>query len=369
MKKSLRLKRNLLHILYMILFWLFAFYIFSILRNYGIFAVDDSGAFVLVKRLEWRVQIIQATICSIILGISYGVLDIILNRELFRKGSFGFIILFKSIVYLLITIVLNALMMITYIILSGGVVYEELGEVKRFFLMARTPVMLLYVLICSFLINSFNQINQKFGPGVLFKLLTGRYHHPKEEEKIFMFIDMKSSTNYAERLGHIKFSQLIQDCFYDLADVVRQYKAHIEKYVGDEVLLTWDLRDGLENANCINTFFGFQEALGKKADYYLDKYNFVPEFKAGMNAGLVTVAEVGEIKKEIEHHGDVLNIASRIQNKCNEYNKKLLVSEFLERKLNTNKEIKSELLGSILLKGKEQTVNVYSIELKPISQS
>lgn len=175
------------------------------------------------------------------------------------------------------------------------------------------------------MINSFNQVNEKFGPCIFYKLLIGKYHRPKEEEKIFMFIDMKSSTAYAERLGHIKFSELIQGCFFYLTDVVRRFKAQVYKYVGDEVILFCELKEGLENANRIKTFFGFQGAICKKGYYYNQKYNFIPEFKAGMNVGFVTVAEVGEIKKEIENDGDVFSTAARIQSVCNDYNRKLLI--------------------------------------------
>ena len=29
------------------------------------------------------------------------------------------------------------------------------------------------------------QVNDKFGPGILWKFITGKYFHPREEEKIF----------------------------------------------------------------------------------------------------------------------------------------------------------------------------------------
>ena len=112
-----------------------------------------------------------------------------------------------------------------------------------------------------------------------------------------MFLDLKSSTTYAERLGHIKYSKLIQDCFYDLTDVVANRQAQIYQYVGDEVVLTWKTRDGLVNNNCIYTYFDFENALQEKSNYYEEEYGLVPKFKAGLDSGTITVAEVGEIKK------------------------------------------------------------------------
>jgi len=62
---------------------------------------------------------------------------------------------------------------------------------------------------------------------------------------------------------------------------------------------------------------------------YLDLYGVYPEFKAGLHAGKVVVTWIGDIKKEIVYHGDVLNTTSRLEAECNRYNQTLLVSEFI----------------------------------------
>ena len=86
------------------------------------------------------------------------------------------------------------------------------------------------------------QVNDKFGQGILINFLLGRYHKPREEERIFMFMDLRSSTTYAEKLGHILYSKLIQDCFYDLTDIAKKYGTQIYQYIGDEVVLTWKVK-------------------------------------------------------------------------------------------------------------------------------
>jgi len=44
-----------------------------------------------------------------------------------------------------------------------------------------------------------------------------------------------------------------------------------------------------------------------KSKYYLEKYDILPSFKAGMHLGEATVGEIGVIKKDIVFSGDVLN--------------------------------------------------------------
>jgi adenylate cyclase len=230
-----------------------------------------------------------------------------------------------------------------------------------YYLSARVFSVIVFWGIACMLALFILQINEKFGQGVLINFLLGRYHRPKEDKRIFMFMDLKSSTTHAEKLGHIRYSQLIQDCFFDLTDIVLSYEAKIYQYVGDEVVLSWDVEKGINHQNCLKTFFAYDNLLQRKSAYYKNKYGVIPEFKAGLNLGAVTVAEVGEIKKELAYHGDVLNTAARIQGRCNEYNKKLLVSEELKNNFEKQPTYGFEFLGDVILKGKEEPVNIYAV--------
>lgn len=203
------------------------------------------------------------------------------------------------------------------------------------------------------------QINLLIGENNLGKLLHGKFYTPKEEKRIFMFLDLQSSTHHAERLGHIKYSKMIQDCFNDLG-VVIENEAEIYQYVGDEVILTWELKAGLRNQNCLNAFFNFKNQLNKKKEKYLKNYGYVPFFKAGVNSGMVIVTEVGKYKKEIAYHGDTINTAARIQGKCNTFKQELLISNNLKKQLVSTKFTFNEI-GHIALKGKKEEVSIFSV--------
>ncbi len=214
------------------------------------------------------------------------------------------------------------------------------------------------VLLALFLV----QVSEKFGPGVLLSFLLGKYYRPREEQRVFMFMDLKSSTTYAELLGHHKYSRLIQDCFYDLTDVVARYKADIYQYVGDEVVLTWRVDHGVADGNCLEIFYAFDEAILNRRAHYEGVYGLVPEFKAGINSGIVMAAEVGEIKKELAFHGDAINTASRIQGQCNNFDRRLLISGNLKNRLADLPCYKFSLIGEVALKGKQRMVPLYEVE-------
>ena len=142
--------------------------------------------------------------------------------------------------------------------------------------------------------------------------------------------------------------------------VVVENESEIYQYVGDEVILTWKLQDGLRKQNCINAYFNFKQQLDKNQEHYVRNYNCRPFFKAGMNAGIVTVTEVGKYKKEIAYHGDTINTAARIQSKCNDLKQELLISRDLKDKLDDTG-FTFDKLDSIALRGKEMKVPIYGV--------
>jgi adenylate cyclase len=206
------------------------------------------------------------------------------------------------------------------------------------------------------------EVNKKFGPGILLPLLLGKYRHPKEEERIFMFMDLKSSTTIAEQLGHFKYSAFIRDAFMDINFILSPYDAEVYQYVGDEIVVCWKTEEGLKNLACVNFFFACEKEFSKRSEYYKSKYGMTPEFKASLHVGKVTVVEIGEIKRDLAYHGDTINTAARIQSMCNEYKKKLLVSDLFAEVSLLNKNFNTQKLGSILLKGKTIPVGILSVE-------
>jgi adenylate cyclase len=126
-----------------------------------------------------------------------------------------------------------------------GVTFNEKSWDYVFYLL------LTYYFFMTLAISFINQVNKKYGPGVLIPLLLGRYRNPREEERIFMFMVLKSSTSTAKKLGHLKYSAFIRDCFMDINEVLLPFHAQVYQYVGDEIVVTWSESEGIKNQFCI----------------------------------------------------------------------------------------------------------------------
>lgn len=204
-------------------------------------------------------------------------------------------------------------------------------------------------------------VNEKYGPGVFRDFLLGRYFRPRREERIFMFLDLRSSTAIAEKLGEEPYFRFIQEVFRDVTPAILKNRGQIYQYVGDEVVISWPLDAGLEQGRCIACFLDIQRLLRKRAAYYEEIYGHQPEFKAGLHYGHVMAGEVGIVKREIAFSGDVLNTTARIQSKCNELGVDVLLSEKLVRALPPAIQGAARALGALPLRGKADEVVVYTM--------
>ncbi len=305
----------------------------------------------------------NAFVVGFFMGIGFGVLELFMVSKLNRRiktFSIPVIILTKATIYSLIIFLLSNILAIWGGLFEGKIwddFYPYLYSIKQLYF-------IIYSLIIFCIILFFLQISRLLGEGVLFKILFGKYNKPIEEDRIFMFLDIKSSTTLAENMGHEKFYSLLNSFFHEITDPVLMTKSEIYQYVGDEVVFTWKTEQGLQDINCLRLFFLIKERIEENRGNYLSEYGVVPQFKAGVHFGKVIVGQIGDLKREIVYNGDVLNTTSRIQDLCNKYNQELLISRRLLSQLKLTTEYDQEYLGQVKLRGREKDIHLYSVTKK-----
>jgi adenylate cyclase len=212
----------------------------------------------------------------------------------------------------------------------------------------------------------FIHLDRLLGPGVLLGYVTGRYHRPRRERRIFMFLDLKGSTTLADEMDADRYFDFLHRYFTAMSEPILETDAEIYQYVGDEIVLTWKMRSGLPEANCIRVFFLIEDHIQAHRDRFLQTYGVVPEFKAGVHAGEVITAQIGELKREIVYNGDVLNTTARIQALCNPLGQKLLVSAELIESLSLGEEYTVVELGSVPLRGKAEALELCAVNRRDL---
>ena len=319
-----------------------------------------------------RILLIGAA-ATVIGGTAIGSFEVLFFSRVLGRLPFGLSLLVKGIFYLVCIFFFTTLAtQVSYSFIINKPLFHE-DVLNRLAVYIQSPKIWATTIYWGIMIIAavfILQVSQKFGRGVLLNFILGKYHQPKEESRIFMFLDLTSSTAYAERLGHIKYSRLIQDCFYDLTAAAADCHANIYQYVGDEVVLTWQKETGLKNNRCINVFFEYQQAIKKREDHYKHEYGLVPEFKAGVHLGTVTVVEDDTLNGEFGLGGnaslatvDALNTTARIRSLCKTYKKNLIVSaELLSLLPELDNDFSVESIGVCQLKGKQNVIALFSVE-------
>jgi adenylate cyclase len=190
-------------------------------------------------------------------------------------------------------------------------------------------------------------VRQFTGKSVILNFFLGRYHHPKKEDLIFLFIDLKSSTVLAEKLDPNVFFQLLNDFHATIEDFVRFHEGQIYKYLGDGQIIVWPKTQA---DRALKTICGLESVLNPNL-----------KFTAGLHCGPVLVGEIGTERKEIGYWGDTINTAQRIQDACKMYQTHILMSEDFFYLLSDKyiNQLNLEKLENVLLRGRKNPVNLF----------
>lgn len=284
----------------------------------------------------------------------------IYSQDFFKQRRFIFLVLVRSLLYtLIITFWLSLINSIWQSFYRGLTLAEGISEylTDESYLVNLSSIFLFLIVLLGL-----RQINSLHKKGELAKFIMGKYHHPREVERIFSFIDLKNSTTIAEQLGHFRFASFLKDYYSDITEAIRNSDAEIYQYVGDEIVLSWSFNRGLKNNNMIHSFFMMKDIMQELKPKYLSKYGIYPDFKAGIHGGKAIVTWVGEVKKEIVYLGDVLNTTARIQECCKRLNKDFLISKQLLDQIKDLGQIKATFAEEIVPRGKEEKVQLFSLE-------
>jgi adenylate cyclase len=256
--------------------------------------------------------------------------------------SFVYILAVKIILYTLTFVFLIILTVsITRSIEShvSYLAYIQGSQFHHFLWEEDFPVIASYTLTAVFIVITTRQVSRKMGRGELFHYITGKYHTPKREHRIFLAIDLQNSTALAERLGELKYHEFLKQYFYDLTHSIALHEGQIYRYVGDQVMVSWLLPVGLKNSNAFRCFFDATTLIEQREDFYASQFGVIPKFRGALDMGEVLTAEIGLDKQQLVFYGDVMERIGTIEKVGKQENQNLLVSEYLAVPLRQAREL------------------------------
>ncbi|MEO0338501.1 MAG: adenylate/guanylate cyclase domain-containing protein [Bacteroidota bacterium] len=335
-----------------------ALYEYFFLANYpGVLNTQAMQEFSLLKNAI-------AAMGGLFVGsLLFGLLEIFYFQKRVKREKFWVTILRKVSIYAVVLFLLLVSISLTFnSFLSGRSITDPIAwqETQAFLTSIAFWHPVLPVLNLALLSSFFIQLSERFGSNEMWKMFTGKYFKPKEEKRIFMFLDLNHSTTIAEQLGNEKFYGFLNDFYHDIAAVITNHKGEVVEYVGDLVVISWSFPIGTAESRCLHCYQDFEKAIYQKRETYLSRYGTVPEFKAAVHCGAVIIGEMGKIKKTIKFSGDVLNTTARVEKVCGKIGAKMVITDNLMEIL-TDPPYPMEKVSDVSLKGKQATIDVYKV--------
>lgn len=284
-------------------------------------------------------------------------------KRLFRDFNLLMALLIKTVILIVAAFLINLLIDSINSISILGLPLKE--SFHRFYDAISDPHKLfqkvLYWMILFMITQLLIELNEKYSPGVFMDILLGKYVEPKIETRIVMFMDLKDSTPIAEKLGSQRYFRFIREFVYQVSSALIEYGGRIYQYVGDEIVVSW-LYSKDNTKKSIAALVQARRSLNRKSKEFQKKYGVVPDFRVGIHTGVVTVGEIGVIKKDLAMSGDTMNTTARIRTCCSEYNQRYIASKDFIKHTHLDSS-QMENLGMVELKGKTKEIELFALKI------
>ena len=230
---------------------------------------------------------------------------------------------------------------------------------------ALLPLSIVFSFVFTFTFIFVLHVARLVGGRTLRDLVLGRYHRPRVEERFFLFLDVVGSTGIAEGLDPLAVHRFLNRVFSLAADPVVDHHGEIHQYVGDEMVVTWTVGEGATAARPLACFFAIADALAAATHAFERDFGVVPAVRGALHAGPVVTGEVGDSKREIVFHGDVMNAAARLEQLGRELAQPLIVSGEARGLLRHAERYGFTDLGRRALRGRAAPVHVFAATRTP----
>ena len=178
--------------------------IFSILAGFG-YQYFSEGS------INYRGPMI-----GFFIGLSFSVIEFFLLNKMnkhFERLPFLITLITKSLEYTIVVYIVSNTLILFFAYLDG--IHVE--DIFKYLFSRFQLKLILYSFVILSVVIFFLQLRTLMGKHVLWRFIRGKYIRPVEEERIFMFLDLKSSTTIAESIGHKKYYAFLNSCYHEIS--------------------------------------------------------------------------------------------------------------------------------------------------------
>jgi adenylate cyclase len=186
-------------------------------------------------------------------------------------------------------------------------------------------------------------------------LLDGKYKRCS-----ILFSDLRNFTSITEKMGAIEVVKFLNTYFNTMVDSVLLNNGILDKFIGDAIMAVFGIPYAGQNdaKNSIDCALDMLDKLEVLNSSKLQSKKI--SLGIGIATGNVISGNIGSNERfEYTVIGDAVNLASRLENVTKDYGLNLLIDSATQKKVAAYYHFRE--IGTIKVKGKERTTNIYHV--------
>ena len=172
----------------------------------------------------------------------------------------------------------------------------------------------------------------------------------------FLFTDVRGFTALSEKLEPEEVTEIMNKALTIQADTVKKYDGMVDKYIGDAMMAIFNAPIDLP---------GHETSAVLCAKEIQDKIKMADldvEIGIGVNSGYAVIGNMGsETRFDYTAIGDAVNLAARLESSTKEVGEDIVIGYDTIKSQGFSEQITLKELESIKVKGKEKSINIYTI--------
>ncbi len=215
------------------------------------------------------------------------------------------------------------------------------------------------------IIDERNRISRTFGeyvsPAVMDKLMTVKPDFRSEKKQVcVMFLDIRDFTSFSEKRAPEEVFQYLESLFEFMIEIVNRHHGIVNKFLGDGFMAVFGapLSDG---DDCLNAIAAAREIVERVNEEVAAGRILPTSVGIGLHFGEAVTGSIGSsLRREYAVIGDVVNLASRIEQLNKKFGSHILVSDSVWNAAGERGDSGTPMV-EVQVKGREAPIQIYQM--------
>ncbi len=184
----------------------------------------------------------------------------------------------------------------------------------------------------------------------------------KSVEATVLFSDIRGFTTVSEQLGPQGTVAMLNDYFTLMVDCIQKEGGMLDKFIGDATMAAFGLpvSHGDDEDRGVRAAIAMIQSLLEWNARRTREGRPEIDMGIGLNTGTIVAGNIGSPKRmDFTMIGDGVNLASRLEGACKQYDARILISESTKKELKGVYRLRE--VDHVIVKGKTAPVGIYEV--------